>query len=179
MLRSMKVFCYAEVTGRSRRRRCWRATFQGITRCSSSKRCAWGGKQTPSRPSCTIGSIDCQCLKKRTLKLCVLSERTILKKSAKVLFPLNQDNHALSANVEIGVPRVRHSTSLIDQCISVVLRSDVVADYFDEGAGSLKNRDDGGLGWRQGDGREFGDGMDRMDRMDSPYCTSVILSQLP
>jgi hypothetical protein len=29
------------------------------------------------------------------LKLCVLSERTILKKSAKVLFPLNQDNFSM------------------------------------------------------------------------------------
>ena len=64
-LQTSKYFCYAETAGRSGGRLCWRATCQGITRCSSSRRCAWDGKLNTSRPSHNIGLIDCPCLKKR------------------------------------------------------------------------------------------------------------------
>jgi hypothetical protein len=42
----------------------------------------------------------------------------------------------------------------------------VVVDFFEGRAGSQKNRDDGGVGWMRGNGREFGDGVDGMDGVD-------------
>ena len=53
----------------------------------------------------------------------------------------------------------------------------VVADSFEGRAGSQKNRNDGGVGWRWGNGREFGDGIDRIGRIDRicEGCGYVVL----
>ena len=40
-----------------------------------------------------------------------------------------------------------------------------MADSFEGRAGSRKNRDDAGVGWRRGNGREFGDRMDRQNKV--------------
>ena len=86
MLRTMKVFCYAEAAGRSGGRLCWRATCPGIPRNGSSRRCVWGGDLNAPRPSNHIGLIDRLCLKKRTFKLPRLLEANYFNKIGKSPF---------------------------------------------------------------------------------------------